>query len=185
MPRHECPSCRLRINSLQPPLHCPRCRARGRGRFEMLSSRPAVDALHVPADAPRADPRIDVQEYVRWAECREIAVRGEFDSSACPTVQRVLEKTVGAGLPCVTLDLRGCELLDACAVALIARTGERLEHRGQEFVVRPPAGGQGARILRMTGIRDRAPSAAGRAGREAVPRGPRACGSPALAKIVE
>jgi anti-anti-sigma regulatory factor len=82
-----------------------------------------------------------VQEYVRWAECREIAVRGEFDSSACLMVQRVLERTVGAGLPCVTLDLRGCDFLDARALALIARIGERLEHHGQEFVVQPrPAG---------------------------------------------
>lgn len=127
----------------------------------MLSDGPAVRALHAAVDAHPTEPRIDVQEYVRWAECREIAVRGEFDSSACPLVQRVLEKTVGAGLPCVTLDLRGCDFLDAHALALIARIGERFERHGQEFIVRPPTGGQAARILRMTGITDLAPSDSG------------------------
>jgi anti-anti-sigma regulatory factor len=154
MPRHQCPSCRLRINSPQPPVHCPRCVARGRGRFEMV-------AIHLAGDGPqlsqatrdrRRPGHVGVQQYVRWAECREIAVRGEFDSAACTWVGRVLAATVGAGFPCVTLDLRECEFLDASALALIAGIGDRLERHGQEFVVTPPAAGQPARLLQVTGM---------------------------------
>jgi anti-anti-sigma regulatory factor len=154
MPRHQCPSCRLRINSPQPPVNCPRCIARGRGRFEMVAIQVAGDGP--PLSQANRDRRpaghVEVQQYVRWAECREIAVRGEFDAAACTWVGRVLAATVGAGLPCVTLDLRECEFLDAGALALIAAIGDRLERHGQEFIVTPPAAGQAARLLQVTGL---------------------------------
>jgi anti-anti-sigma regulatory factor len=159
--RHQCPSCRLRIKSPQPPLHCPRCVARGRGRFEMVAVHFAAHAQPTSEgarDRPRADGHVEVREYVSWAECREIAVRGEFDAAACPWVGEVLGATVGAGLPCVTLDLRECEFLDASALALIAAVGDRLERHGQEFIVSRPPSGQPARLMRVTAMPDPGPA---------------------------
>jgi hypothetical protein len=59
MPRTQCPNCRIRIRTAEPPLHCPRCLARGMGRFELIA---------LPGAFSRSPATVEIQQTVISAE---------------------------------------------------------------------------------------------------------------------
>jgi anti-anti-sigma factor len=146
----------LRICSPDPPLNCPRCLVRGLGRFELFAISDEAK-LKGAGKAGRSVPRrrparrsaaVQIEQTVIWAESRQITVSGELDLAGVAFLRRACAETVGAGLPCVVLELSGCEYLDAAALGVIVGLERRLAANGQELIV-DGATGQVARMIAL------------------------------------
>jgi anti-anti-sigma factor len=155
MPRTTCPHCRMRIRTADPPLHCPRCLARGMGHFELVAltdprMRGGQDRVgsHPGSVRARTRPALRLEQTVIWAESRQISVRGELDHAGVDALRRLLADTVGSGLPCVVLDLSTCEFRDPGAFGVIVGLERRLAANGQELVV-DGATGQVERLIEL------------------------------------
>lgn len=83
---------------------------------------------------------LQIEQTVIWAEARQISVSGELDLSGAGALQRLLADTIGSGVPCVVLDLSGCQFLDAGALAVITKMQSELAANGQELVVQGATG---------------------------------------------
>lgn len=152
-PRTQCPNCRIRIRTADPPLHCPRCLVRGMGRFELVAlseerSRSSRAPARFAYGRSRPSATLRLEQTVVWAESRQIGVSGELDLACVDPLRSLLAETVGSGLACVVLDLSGCEFLDAGALGVISRLQLRLAAEGQELVVQG-ASGQVARLIEL------------------------------------
>jgi anti-anti-sigma factor len=130
---------------------------RGIGRFELVAF-PDEGSLKgreeparlVPGDsASRSPAPLQIEQTVIWAESRQISVSGELDLAGVDALRRVLADTVGSGLPCVVLELSGCEFLDAAALAVIVGLKVQLAATGQELMV-DGASGQVERMIGLT-----------------------------------
>jgi anti-anti-sigma factor len=78
---------------------------------------------------------LKIEQTVIWAEARQISIRGELDLAGADALRRVLADTVGAGLPCIVLDLSHCEFPDAAALGVIVGMERELAANGQELMV--------------------------------------------------
>jgi anti-anti-sigma factor len=145
----------MRIRTADPPLHCPRCLARGLGHFELIAL--SDDRKLRAQDRVRSGPKgrrlrsraaLRLEQTVIWAESRQISVRGELDHAGVDALRRLLADTVGSGLPCVVLDLSTCEFLDAAALGVIVGLEQQLAANGQELVV-DGATGQVGRLIEL------------------------------------
>lgn len=163
MPQTQCPNCRLRIRSADPPLHCPRCLVRGMGRFELFAlsddgkRKGEGKAARLVAEMRPAgrSAALKIDQTVIWAEARQISIRGELDLSGADALRCVLADTVGSGLPCVVLDLSRCEFLDAAALGVIVGMQRELAANGQELMV-DGATGQVEMLIHLGGAIARA-----------------------------
>jgi anti-anti-sigma factor len=123
------------------------------GHFELFARSLATD-LQARAPARRvpvrqlAERRVgpQIEQTALWAESRRISIRGELDGAGAGALQRIFVETIGAGFPCVVLDLCRCEFLDAAALGVIARAHDRLAAHGQELIVEG-ANGQVERLI--------------------------------------
>jgi anti-anti-sigma factor len=121
---------------------------RGLGRFELFAiSAEGKVGRSVPRRHPARRPAaVQIKQTVIWAESRQITVSGELDLAGVAVLRRAFAETVGAGLPCVVLELSGCEYLDAAALGVIVGLERRLAANGQELMV-DGATGQVARMI--------------------------------------
>lgn len=132
----------MRIRAADPPLHCPRCLARGMGQIELIAlsddgklRRQKPVRLDRGSARPPPRPPYRIEQTVIWAESRQISVRGEVDQAGAMALKRLLAETIGSGLPCIVLDLSACEFLDAGAVGDIVGLELQLAANGQELVI--------------------------------------------------
>jgi anti-anti-sigma factor len=113
------------------------------GRFELFAlSDDGKREGEGKAARPEAEMRpagpsaaLKIEQTVIWAEARQITVRGELDLAGADALRRVLVDTVGAGLPCIVLDLSRCEFRDAAALGVIVGMERELAANGQELMV--------------------------------------------------
>jgi anti-anti-sigma factor len=128
------------------------------GRFELLAlpnegklRGQEMPARSVPGNDPSRSPvAVQIEQTVIWAESRQISVSGELDLASVDSLQRLLVKNVGSGLPCIVLDLSPCEFLDAGALGVISGLQLQLASSGQELVVHG-ATGQVKRLIELAG----------------------------------
>src|SRR5215208_108106 len=81
-----------------------------------------------------------------------VGVRGELDLATAPELETVLLERLDAGDD-VVLDLRELEFMDSSGLRVLVTAHARATDGGPGFaVVRPPEGGEVARILDIAGV---------------------------------
>jgi anti-anti-sigma factor len=81
-----------------------------------------------------------------------VAVRGELDLATSPELEQAVLERLDAG-QAVVLDLRELQFMDSSGLAVLVTAHTRAADGGPDFaIVRPPAGGEVAKILDIAGI---------------------------------
>jgi anti-anti-sigma factor len=81
-----------------------------------------------------------------------VVVRGELDLATAPDLEAVVSERLDAGQE-VVVDLRDLEFMDSSGLRVLVVAHTRATDSGGRFViVRPPVGGEVAKIMSIAGI---------------------------------
>jgi anti-sigma B factor antagonist len=81
-----------------------------------------------------------------------VVVRGELDLATAPDLEEVVSERLDAGQE-VVVDLRELEFMDSSGLRVLVVAHSRVMDTGGRFaIVRPPVGGEVAKIMSIAGI---------------------------------
>jgi anti-anti-sigma factor len=83
-----------------------------------------------------------------------LAVSGELDLAASPTLEERLDDVFGGNVPRLIIDLRQLEFIDSTGLSVLVKAHQRAEEAGSRFGL-VNGGSQVRRLLSLTGIAER------------------------------
>lgn len=85
---------------------------------------------------------------------RILAVSGELDLAAAPSLEEELGQALSSGASLIVLDLRGLDFIDSTGLSVLVRGHQRAQEAGLELGLVNP-GAQVERLLSLTGLAQR------------------------------
>jgi anti-sigma B factor antagonist len=83
-----------------------------------------------------------------------LAVSGELDLAAAPSLEEELDRVFGSEVELIVLDLKGLDFIDSTGLSVLVRGHQRAQESGREFGLVNPTS-QVERLLTLTGLADR------------------------------
>ena len=87
-------------------------------------------------------------------EARVLAVSGELDLAAAPSLEEELNRALSSQTELVVVDLKDLEFIDSTGLSVLVRAHQHAKESGQQLGLINP-GAQVARLLSLTGLQER------------------------------
>jgi anti-sigma B factor antagonist len=85
---------------------------------------------------------------------RVLAISGELDLAAAPTLEAELDRALAAGCALIVLDLKELDFIDSTGLSALVRGHQQAREAGIELGIVNP-GAQAERLLSLTGLTER------------------------------